>query len=78
MEEQLKIDFDKTIKSLKLSEDNIESRKKNLEKFIEDGFPNKRSEEWKFSDLKQIINSNIKKLSFFNTNALSKEENPLI
>ena len=78
MEEQLKIDFDKTIKSLKLSEDNIESRKKNLEKFIEDGFPNKRSEEWKFSDLKQIINSNIKKLSFFNINALSKEENPLI
>tara|TARA_B100001142_G_scaffold208601_1_gene206744 strand:- start:4846 stop:6093 length:1248 start_codon:yes stop_codon:yes gene_type:complete len=66
MEEQLKLDFDKIIKSLKLSDQNIELRKKNLNNFIKNGFPNKRKEEWKFSDLSQIINSNIKKLNFYN------------
>jgi len=62
--EQLKIDFDKVIKSLKLSDENINSRKKNLDLFVENGFPNKRAEDWKFSDLNQIISSNIKNLSF--------------
>ena len=66
MEEQLKIDFDKALKTLKLSEESIKFRKKNLNEFIKNGFPNKRKEEWKFSDLNQIINSNIKKLTFFN------------
>jgi len=66
MEEQLKSDFDKVIKSLELSNENIESRKKNLNEFIKNGFPNKKKEEWKFFDLSQIINSNIKNLSFFN------------
>ena len=62
--EQLKIDFDKVIKSLKLSDENINSRKKNLDLFVENGFPNKRAEDWKFSDLNQIISSNIENLSF--------------
>ena len=66
MEEQLKIDFDKVIKGLKLSDENIKFRRKNLNEFIKSGFPNKRKEEWKFSDLNQIINSNIKELIFFN------------
>ena len=66
MEEQLKIDFDKVIKGLKLSDENIKFRRKNLDEFIKSGFPNKRKEEWKFSDLNQIINSNIKELTFFN------------
>ena len=66
MEEQLKIDFDKVIKGLKLSDENIKFRRKNLNEFIKSGFPNKRKEEWKFSDLNQIINSNIKELTFFN------------
>jgi len=71
MEEQLKIDFDKALKTLKLSEESIKFRKKNLNEFIKNGFPNKRKEEWKFSDLNQIINSNIKKLTFFNNLANS-------
>ena len=71
MEERLKIDFDKVIKSLKLSDDNIRLRKKNLNEFIKDGFPNKRKEEWKFFDLNQIINSNIKNLNFFNNLSVS-------
>ena len=62
--EQLKVDFDKVIKSLKLSEENINSRKKNFDQFVESGFPNKRVEDWKFSDLNQIISSNIKNLRF--------------
>ena len=52
MEERLKTDFDKIIKSLKLSNENIELRKKDINKFIKSGFPNKRKEEWKFFDLK--------------------------
>ena len=66
MLEQIKIDFEKSIKSLNLTDKKVELRKKNLENFIEKGFPNKRVEEWKFSDLNQIISSNIKELSFFN------------
>ncbi|MDB4846098.1 Fe-S cluster assembly protein SufD [Candidatus Pelagibacter sp.] len=73
MEEQLKIDFDKVVKGLKLSDENIKFRKKSLDKFIKNGFPNKRKEEWKFSDLSQIINSNIKELTFFNDHLESFE-----
>ena len=78
MEDQLKNDFDKIIKDLKLTEKNIKLRKKSLENFIKYGFPNKRSEDWKFSDLKKIINSNIEKLSFFNLNTIFKEEDSSI
>jgi Fe-S cluster assembly protein SufD len=66
MLEQIKIDFEKTIKNLNLTDEKVKLRKKNLESFIEKGFPNRRIEEWKFSDLNQIISSNIKELSFFN------------
>ena len=66
MLEQIKIDFEKSIKSLNLADKKVELRKKNLENFIEKGFPSRRVEEWKFSDLNQIISSNIKELSFFN------------
>jgi len=66
MKEQLKTDFDKVIKNLKPSKKEIELREKNLNEFIKNGFPNKRIEDWKFSDLNQIISSNIKELKFFN------------
>jgi len=62
--EQLKVDFDKVIERLKLSEESINSRKKNFNQFLENGFPNKRVEDWKFSDLNQIISSNIENLRF--------------
>jgi len=70
--EQLKIDFDKVIKNLKLSDKNIDSRKKNFNQFIENGFPNKRVEDWKFSDLNQIISTNIENLRFHSDLELSK------
>ena len=70
--EQLKIDFDKIIESLKLSDENIDSRKKNFNQFVKNGFPNKRIEDWKFSDLNQIISSNINNLCFHSNLKLSK------
>ena len=59
MIEQMKIDFEEIIKSLNLSGKNIESRRKNFNKFVVNGFPNKKIEDWKFSDFNQIISSNI-------------------
>ena len=72
--EQLKIDFDKIIESLKLSNKNIDSRKKNFNQFMKNGFPNKRVEDWKFSDLNQIISSNIDNLCFHNNLKLNKTD----
>jgi Fe-S cluster assembly protein SufD len=74
MIEQLKIDFNKIEENSKFSEDNIKFRKKNLQHFVEKGFPNKRIEDWKFSDLNQIISSNISNLSFFNDKELKDSE----
>ena len=65
MNEQLKIDFDKVIKNIKPSKKDIKFREKSLKEFMKKGFPNKRIEDWKFSDLNQIISSNIKELKFF-------------
>ena len=62
--EKLKVDFDKVIENLNLSEESVDSRKKNFNQFVENGFPNKRVEDWKFSDLNQIISSNIENLRF--------------
>ena len=39
-------------------------KEKNFNKFIEQGFPNKRIEDWKFSDLNQIISTNFENLDF--------------
>lgn len=66
MEEQLKIDFEKLLENSNFSKKNIEIKRKSFINFIEKGFPNKREENWKFSDLSQIISKNIKNLSFYN------------
>ena len=66
MEEQLKIDFEKLLEKSNFSKKNIEIKRKNFNNFIEKGFPNKREENWKFSDLNQIISKNIKNISFYN------------
>ena len=66
MEEQLKIDFEKFLEKSNFSKKNIEIRRKNFENFIEKGFPSRREENLKFSDINQIISKNIKNLSFYN------------
>ena len=70
MIEQIKIDFDKIVKTSNFTEDDIELKKQSLKKFIENGFPNRKLENWKFSDLSQIINKNIGELSFYNDYSL--------
>ena len=66
MKEQLQKDFDNSIKNLNLSQKDIEIRKFFLDNFKDKGFPNRKEEDWKFSDLNQIIKNNIGELSFYN------------
>ena len=69
MEEKININFNNLIKnlpSLEVRDEYVKERKIYLEEFIKKGFPNKRIEDWKFSDLNQIISSNIKELNFLN------------
>ena len=66
MKEQLQIDFNKIVKNSNLSKKKIELKKFFLNNFIDNGFPNRKLENWKFSDLSQIIKKNIGELSFYN------------
>ena len=65
MKEQLQKDFDNIVKSLSLSQKDIEIKQFYLDNFISRGFPNRKEEDWKFSDLNQIIKKDIGELSFY-------------
>ena len=65
MKEQLQKDFDNIIKNFGLSQRDTEIKQFYLDNFINKGFPNRREEDWKFSDLNQIIKKNIGELSFY-------------
>ncbi len=77
MEKQLRTDFKKIIDSSNFSEKEIITKEKYLNKFIQNGFPSKKNEEWKFLDLNQAIKSNIENLDYFNEN-LPNEVDPKI
>ena len=66
MKEQVQTDFDKIASTSGFSEREIKLKKDYLNKFIENGFPNRKHENWKFSDISQIIQKNIGELSFYN------------
>ena len=66
MKEQLQIDFDNIIKTTSFTKRDIELKQNSLNEFIKTGFPSRRQENWKFSDLNQIIKKNIGDLSFYN------------
>ena len=66
MEEQLKIDFDKNLEDFKYSDQEKKFKEANFKEFLKHGFPNRKLENWKFSDLNQIIKSNIGELTFYN------------
>ena len=66
MTEQIKIDFEKTIKSSDLAENDVKLKKQYLNSFIVNGFPSKKLENWKFLDINQIIQKDIGELSYFN------------
>ena len=55
MEKQLKNDFKKIIKTSSFSKKDVKIKENHLNKFIETGFPSKKLEDWKFSDINQII-----------------------
>ncbi len=59
MEQLFKIDLKKINTS---SQKESLERKKNLELFFKTGLPNKKDENWKFTDLNSIINKNFKKI----------------
>ena len=64
MENQIKSNFEKIISKLNFTDVQKEIKKKNIDNFIKKGFPNKRLEDWKFFDLKQIISNNFEDLIF--------------
>ena len=70
MTEQIKTDFEKTVKTSAFSEKDVALKKKYLNRFIENGFPSRKLENWKFSDLNQIIKKNISELSFCSNDSL--------
>jgi len=49
------------IKNLSIEEKSF--RKKNLDLFFQNGFPNKKNEDWKFTDLSSILSNNFKYIS---------------
>ena len=60
MEDNTIINFDKFLDNHSFSDAQLKKRKENYKKFNDEGFPNKKLEDWKFSDLNQIIKKNIK------------------
>ena len=58
------------INDLSLEEENL--RKKNLELFFQNGFPNKKNEDWKFTDLNSILGKNFNNI--INNNFISEDK----
>ena len=71
MQTEIKSNFEKLLDDGGFSNSQKEIKEKNFNKFLEQGFPNKRIEDWKFSDLNQIISTNFKKLDFYKKNNAS-------
>ena len=60
MTENININVSQIDKINKITSEEKKFRIKNLELFKATGFPNKRYEDWKFSDFKNIVNTNFK------------------
>ncbi|MDB3887090.1 Fe-S cluster assembly protein SufD [Candidatus Pelagibacter sp.] len=68
MQNEIKSIFDKSLNEGDFSSSQKNIKEKNFNRFIEQGFPNKRIEDWKFSDLNQIISANFENLDFSKKN----------
>ena len=75
MEQKLKTDFDKLISTCNFSNQEIELKKISLDNFLKNGFPSRKLENWKFSDIQQIIKKNIGELKFYNDYNIENEIN---
>ena len=62
MNKNFEINIDKIGGLAKVTNKEKNYRIKNLELFNATGFPNKRLEDWKFSDFNEIVNNNFEKL----------------
>ena len=75
MIENFKINSKEIDKIRKITKEEKDFRIKNLNLFNKKGFPNKSHEDWKFSDLREIIYKNFKKLNVKNVNSKVKKVN---
>ena len=75
MEQKLKTDFDKFISTSNFSNQEIKLKKEALDNFLKNGFPSRKLENWKFSDINQIIQKNIGELAFYNDYNVENEIN---
>ena len=75
MTESFKINPKEIDKIKKISKEEKIFRIKNLNLFNEKGFPNKKHEDWKFSDLREIVYKNFKKLNLKKANSKAKKIN---
>jgi len=78
MTEQLQLDFEKILKTSDISQNEVDTKRSYLNKFIESGFPNRKQENWKFLDISQIIKKNIGDLSYFNDYSIPNKIDPSI
>ena len=78
--ENFKTDFEKVLKNNNLSEKEIAFKNLNAKEFSSHGFPNRKDEDWKFSDINQIIKKEIGELSFYNaqSNETDVDEDVLV
>ena len=68
MQNEIKSIFEKSLNEGDFSSSQKNIKEKNFNRFIEQGFPNKRIEDWKFSDLNQIISTNFENLDYSKKN----------
>ena len=68
MQNEIKSIFEKSLNEGDFSSSHKNIKEKSFNRFIEQGFPNKRIEDWKFSDLNQIISANFKNLDYSKKN----------
>ena len=64
MQNELKLNFDKIISLNNFSDSQKKIKQENFNNYFEKGLPNKRNEDWKFSDINQIISKNFDSLNF--------------
>ena len=68
MQNEIKSIFEKSLNEGDFSSSQKNIKEKSFNRFIEQGFPNKRIEDWKFSDFNQIISANFENLDFSKKN----------
>ena len=76
MQNEIKLNFDKIISLNNFSDSQKKIKQENFNNYFEKGLPNKRNEDWKFSDINQIISKNFDNLNFIvDQNKIFEEKN---